>query len=102
MLGKRRRAGLDKRSKVRFRVLPYMPRTFDQGGIANERAGLIGGWFLISEGIAEVALPYGNLIGPSPVMERLAEFVDRPVLRQLRVSAHLRLSVLSRCGQSTG
>lgn len=52
-----------------------MPRTFNQGGIANERAGLIGGWFLISERSTEVALPHGNPVGPCPVMERFAEFV---------------------------
>ena len=73
---KRRRTGLDKRSKVRFRIFPYMPRTFDKSGIADPRAGSIGGWFLIGERITEVALPYGNPVGPCPVMERLAEFVD--------------------------
>src|SRR5260370_33821682 len=71
----RSRMGLDKRSKVRFRVFPYMPRTFEKSGIADARAGSVGGWFLIGERITEVALSYGNLVGPCPVMERLAEFV---------------------------
>ena len=72
--------GLDERSKIRFRVLPYVPRAFNQSGIADKRAGLIGGRFLVSEGGAEVALTYGNLIGPCPVMERLAQFVNRQFL----------------------
>jgi hypothetical protein len=49
-----------------------MPRTFDKSGIADARAGSVGGRFLIGERITEVTLPYGDLVGPCPVMERLA------------------------------
>jgi hypothetical protein len=76
-IGKRRGAGLDERSKIRLRVLPYVPRAFNQSGIADERAGLIGGRFLIIERSTEVALPHGNLIGPITMMKRLAQFVNR-------------------------
>ena len=71
-----------------------MPRTFNQSGVADERAGLIGGRFLISERITEVALPYGNLVGSGPVMEGLAEFVKMIPLGRMAHPSEVASAVL--------